>query len=76
MLASKLASDIERYQSEAELIVLPVPNPGQVQPIDFGHSAELIRRAYSAARTALAQAAATSPASVQPGRTSTALAAA
>jgi NTE family protein len=76
MLASRLASDIARHRSEVELIVLPVPNPGQVQPIDFGHCAELIRGAYSAARTALAAGADLSPAPVESPPATTTLAAA
>jgi NTE family protein len=53
LLASRLASDIARYGTEVELIVLPVPDSGQIQPTDFGHSAELVTRARTAARTVL-----------------------
>jgi len=54
LVASRLESDIDRYGREVELIVLPAPNAGEVQPTDFDHSSELTATAYSAARGALA----------------------
>jgi NTE family protein len=52
---ARLNSDLARYASAAELIVLPVANPGHVQPTDFGQAGLLIRAALHAARTALDQ---------------------
>jgi NTE family protein len=54
LVGSRLESDIGHYGREVELIVLPAPNAGQVQPTDFDHSSELIATAYSATRDALA----------------------
>jgi NTE family protein len=50
----RLDADVARYSHEAELIVLPAPNPLPVQPSDFGHAGHLIREARDAARAALA----------------------
>jgi NTE family protein len=55
LVDAKLRADIERYASAAELIVLPAPNPQQVQPTDFDHSARLIGQAHDACRTLLAE---------------------
>jgi NTE family protein len=55
LVDAKLQVDIERYSREAELIILPAPNPRQVQPTDFEHSARLIGQAHHACRRALAQ---------------------
>jgi NTE family protein len=55
LVDAKLKADIVRYSSEAELIVLPAPNPEQVQPTDFDHSARLIGQAHAACRMLLAQ---------------------
>jgi NTE family protein len=52
---ARLSSDLVRYASEAELIVLPVANPGHVHPTDFDHADRLIGAAIHAARTALGQ---------------------
>jgi len=46
----RLIDDIERHEDAARLIVLPPPCPLGIQPIDFGHADELIRRALSDAR--------------------------
>lgn len=54
-VGSRLEADIARYASEAELIVLPAPNPLQIQPTDFGHASRLIRDGLTAARRRLAQ---------------------
>ena len=43
------------YSSDVELILLPAPNPTQVQPIDFDHSSRLIREALTATRAFLAR---------------------
>jgi NTE family protein len=55
LVDAKLRADITRYSSAADLIVLPAPNPQQVQPSDFEHSARLIGEAHHACRTLLAQ---------------------
>jgi NTE family protein len=55
LIGSRLEVDIARYAGEAELIVLPAPNPLGVQPTDFGHTNRLIRGALTAARRRLAQ---------------------
>jgi NTE family protein len=53
LIDQRLASDIERYSHEAQLIVLPPPCPVGVFPSDFDHAAELIERGYQSARRAL-----------------------
>jgi len=40
---------------EVELIVLPAPNPLQVQPSEFGHASRLMRDALTASRALLAR---------------------
>jgi NTE family protein len=55
LIGSRLEADIARYTGEAELIVLPAPNPLAVQPTDFGHSSRLIRDGLAAARRHLTQ---------------------
>lgn len=45
MLAQRLAIDVERYEREVDLVVLPPLCPLAVSPVDFSHSAELIDRA-------------------------------
>jgi NTE family protein len=54
LMDGRLSADIARYSSEAELIVLPAPNPQHVQPTDFNHSSSLIGEARAAARALLA----------------------
>jgi NTE family protein len=54
LIHSRLESDIARYSPEVELIVLPAPNPGQVQPTSFEHAARLMIDARIAARAVLA----------------------
>jgi hypothetical protein len=46
--------DVARYSSDLELILLPAPNPTQVQSIDFDHSSRLIRETLTATRAFLA----------------------
>jgi NTE family protein len=53
LAAGRLGADIARYSTEAELILLPAPNAGCVQPTSFEHSHRLIADARAAARTAL-----------------------
>jgi len=53
LVGCRLEADIARYSAEAELIVLPAPNAGGVQPTSFEHSHRLITDARAAARTAL-----------------------
>jgi NTE family protein len=54
LVGSRLEADIARYSSDVELIVLPAPNPLEVQPTDFGHAARLIRDGLTATRRQLA----------------------
>jgi NTE family protein len=56
LVEGRLNADIARYSSETELIVLPAPNPQQVQPTDFDHATHLISGARAASRTLLARA--------------------
>ena len=51
----RLEWDVARYSSDVELILLPAPNPTQVQTIDFDHSSRLIREALTATRAFLAR---------------------
>jgi NTE family protein len=53
LVGSRLEADVARYSPEAELIMLPAPNAGCVQPTSFEHSSRLIADARAAARTAL-----------------------
>jgi NTE family protein len=53
LVQSRLEADIARYSPEAELIVLPAPNPRGVQPTSFEHSAHLIVHGRNAAHAAL-----------------------
>jgi NTE family protein len=55
LMDRRLESDIARYSSEAELIVLPAPNPSHVKPIEFGHANRLIRDAWRATRSQLSR---------------------
>jgi NTE family protein len=54
LIESRFRADIATYSREAELIVLPVPDTGGVQPTNFEHSARLIGEAHAATRTFLA----------------------
>jgi NTE family protein len=56
LIDSRLESDIARYSPEVELIVLPAPNPGRVQPTSFEYSARLMTGARAAAGAVLARA--------------------
>lgn len=49
LINRQLMADIERYQRQVELHVLPPLCPLSISPADFGRSAELIRRAHAAA---------------------------
>jgi NTE family protein len=53
LVDSRLEADIARYCDQAELIVLPAPNLGQVQPTSFEHASRLIADALAAARAML-----------------------
>ena len=53
LVGCRLRADIARYSTEAELILLPAPNAGCVQPTSFEHSHRLIADARAATRTAL-----------------------
>jgi NTE family protein len=48
LMDGRLEADIARYSREADLIVLPAPNPLQVQPSEFGQTSRLIRDARGA----------------------------
>ncbi|MBK5289779.1 MAG: patatin-like phospholipase family protein [Acidimicrobiia bacterium] len=45
MLAQGLARDVERFENEVEIVVLPPLCPLDVSPVDFSHTDELIERA-------------------------------
>jgi NTE family protein len=55
LLSSRLEAEIARYSGQVELIVLPAPNPLEVQATDFGHASRLIRDGLAASRRRLAQ---------------------
>jgi NTE family protein len=55
LVCSRGEADVARYSAQAELIMLPAPNAGCVQPTNFEHSHRLITDARAAARTALRQ---------------------
>jgi NTE family protein len=55
LMDRRLELDMSRYSSEAELIVLPAPNPLRVQPIDFEQPTRLINDAFTATRALLAR---------------------
>jgi NTE family protein len=61
LVGARLRSDLARYATAAELIVLPCANPQRVQPTDFDHSSRLIGAALAAARAALAAASVAEP---------------
>ncbi len=46
MIGRRLALDIERYESECALHVVPPLCPLDVSPADFGRAAELLHRSY------------------------------
>ncbi len=46
LVHQRLMRDIQLYSDAIDLVVLPTPHPIAVNPLDFGHSDELIRRAY------------------------------
>jgi predicted acylesterase/phospholipase RssA len=62
LVGARLRTDIARYATRAELIVLPCANTERVQPTDFDHSSRLIATALAAARTALAAGSVAEPA--------------
>jgi NTE family protein len=53
LVDARLQSDLVRYATAAELIVLPAVNPERIQPTDFDHASRLIGQALTAARAAL-----------------------
>jgi len=55
LLHQQLIVDVEQYEPQVELHVLPPLCPLRVSPADFGQSGELIGRAREAARAWLAQ---------------------
>ncbi|WP_135451562.1 patatin-like phospholipase family protein [Mycobacterium sp. DL99] len=46
----RLASDIERFEGIVDIRVVPPLCPVRISPIDFSHSAELVRRAHDSTR--------------------------
>lgn len=58
LIDHRLDADIARYAEAVELIVLPAPNVGRVQPTNFEHAARLIDDAHVACRAVLARGAA------------------
>ena len=54
LVMGRLQVEVEMLRDRAELIILPPPCPLAVAPIDFGHTDELIRRAYEDGRAYLA----------------------
>jgi NTE family protein len=55
LIDARLRSDIARYSTEVEVIVLPAANSGDVQPTSFDYADRLINEALAAARTELAR---------------------
>jgi NTE family protein len=53
LINERLARDIDRYQRQVDLIVLPPPCPQPVLPSDFSHAADLIEQGYELAHRAL-----------------------
>jgi NTE family protein len=49
----RLTDDVERHRGTSRLIVLPPPCPLRIQPIDFDHARELVRRSLEDARAFL-----------------------
>jgi NTE family protein len=56
LMDARLRFDLQRYSTEAQVIVLPCPNTLQVQPTNFEHASELIRDAFGATSAFLAHA--------------------
>jgi NTE family protein len=54
LVHQRLLHDIRLYADRADLIVLQPPCPLAVNPMDFGHAGELIRRAHAEATRFLA----------------------
>ncbi len=46
LVHQRLLHDIELYTGRVDLVVLPPPCPLTVNPLDFGHAEDLIRRAH------------------------------
>lgn len=55
LIDRRLEADIARYAAKADLVVLPAPNPGHVQPTNFDHATQLMSDARVAARATLAR---------------------
>src|SRR3954469_12242917 len=55
LVDGRFAADVARYARDVELIVLPAPNGGRVQPTDFSHAGRLIVEALAAGRELLAR---------------------
>lgn len=54
MVHQRLVSDIARYSTQVDLIVLRPPCPLRIAPTDFGHARDLIRTSYEDAAVWLA----------------------
>ena len=46
LVHQRVRQDVERYQNTADLRVVPPLCPLRVSPVDFSHTADLIRRAH------------------------------
>ena len=46
MVHERLITDVARYEAQCQLRVVPPLCPLSISPVDFGHSGELIERAY------------------------------
>jgi NTE family protein len=55
LVDGRFAADVARYAGDVELIVLPAPNGGRVQPTDFDRAGRLIADAFAAGRELLAR---------------------
>ena len=55
LIGSRIETDIARYSSQVELVMLPVPDTAGVQPTAFEHASELIHSARVLTRTTLAR---------------------
>jgi NTE family protein len=54
LFGQRLSFDVERYEPQCELYVVPPPCPLDVKPADFSRSSELISAAYASVKHWLA----------------------
>jgi NTE family protein len=55
LVGQRLEADLERFADAADIVLMPAPNPLQVQPVDFSQSARLMADATMAARRSLGE---------------------